>query len=234
MQSRARMPQKQLKKPSKKFSLIPFLILFVVLLVIILVYWHFKARSSNLDSFTVVEQNTSNITYEEQENLQAMQDSVIETPVEEPLVTETELVAEPEQDIKETPEIQQSNEYTANFSDKYDSALKLFYATKYQQAMDIFLELKSQYPEHSFQVNCQHWIGECYFGLENYTNALAAFQKVLTFGKTYKTDDALLMIGRSYQKMGDKINARLYYNRLLNEYPNSEYLDKAQWHMSRL
>ncbi len=42
------------------------------------------------------------------------------------------------------------------------------------------------------------------------------------------------MIGRSYQKMGDKINARLYYNRLLNEYPNSEYLDKAQWHMSRL
>ncbi len=184
MQSRARMPQKSLKKPSKKFSLIPFIILFVVLLVIILVYWQFKTRNSNLDSFTIAEQNTNNVTFEEPENLQAIQDTIVEEPTESPLITETE--PEPAQQIQEQPVIQQSNEFSANFSDKYDSALKLFYAAKYQQAMDIFLELQSQYPEHSFQVNCQHWIGECYFGLEDYTDALAAFQKVLTLAKHIK------------------------------------------------
>ena len=58
--------------------------------------------------------------------------------------------------------------------------------------------------------------------------ALEAFQKVLAYEESFKKDDALLMMGRCYIFLGDKPTALSMFDRLMSEFPDSEYYQKAQ------
>lgn len=226
----------RMQQPKKKIPILPFVMVLAVLVLIILFFWlNKKGKQSTIN---VNENYGTNVTFTpDQDSLATMQ------PDSLPPDTLPEII-EPAAPAVETntPNIQITPRETDNmsakelqqFSDRYDQALRYFYTENYKEAINIFSDLAAKYPGHSFQVNCQHWIGECYFGLQDYNNALAAFNKVLQYGDTYKTDDALLMIGRCYQKLKDKVNARLYFQRLLNEYPMSEFAGKARKHLSHL
>ena len=47
-------------------------------------------------------------------------------------------------------------------------------------------------------------------------------------------DDAQLKLGICYWKLGDRDRARQEFELLLNNYPNSEYVDKARQFIARL
>ena len=237
MQNRPRNLHK-MQQPKKKLPILPFLMVIAILVLIILFFWLNKKGSQT--TLKVNEHQGMNVAFTpDQDTLGTQQPE--STPADTmPVVTETVPLAPPENPpatnieppVREDDHV--SPEALQQFSDRYDQALRYFYTEKYKDAINILSDLAVKYPGHSFQVNCQHWIGECYFGLQDYNNALAAFNKVLQYGETYKTDDALLMVGRCYQKLNDKVNARLYFQRLLNEYPLSEYATKARKHLSQL
>lgn len=230
MQSRRTSQNVQFKKPKKKLSIIPFFIIILFLLLVVLIFRQMKSKNS--DSFTnlnVGEHQQMDTQFVESDTSAGIKTPEF-TPAEssEPVQEQTSKSAEPEpQDTLIKGDLQK-------FSDQYDAALRYFYNEQYQQAMNILNQLVTAYPDHYFQVNCKYWIGECHFGMLDFNQALKLFQNVIAFGETYKSDDAILMIGRCYQKLNDKEKARTYFNKLISEFPNSEYVPKARLHLSRL
>jgi len=123
---------------------------------------------------------------------------------------------------------------SASFSRGYEEALSKFYGKRYTEAIDQFNGIVAQFPNHPRVSNCVYWIGESHFGAGNYREAVNAFTRVQNYPNSLKRDDALLMLGRSYVQMNQKTEAREAFNRLLTEFPNSEFVAKAQEWLSRL
>jgi tol-pal system protein YbgF len=120
------------------------------------------------------------------------------------------------------------------FSTTYENALRQYYARDYRQAIEYWEQLKSKYPNHRLASNCQYWIGEAYFGMGNYQRAAEAFQNVFNYPVSYKKDDATLMLGRCYIKLNDPARARSYFQGVVDDYPDSEYVEKARQWLIRL
>jgi tol-pal system protein YbgF len=116
----------------------------------------------------------------------------------------------------------------ASFSRQYEQALQTFYLKRYADAIQMFTDLLERFPTHSLASSCQYWIGEANFHAGNYQAAVAALNQVLESARSMKKDDALLYLGQSYAQLNRKEDARQALNRLLQEYPTSEYASKAE------
>lgn len=123
-----------------------------------------------------------------------------------------------------------SNSYRA----RYENARTEYEARNYRVAINLFEELLASDQSSSYADNCQYWIGESYYGLGNYTKAIAAFEKVFSFPNSNKNDDAQLKLGICYMAMNEKERAKEEFERLINHYPNSEYVTKARRFLNRL
>ncbi len=123
---------------------------------------------------------------------------------------------------------------SAEFRVRYQDALAEYKARNYKTALQLFQELLQTDPNNTLSDNCQYWIGECYYGLEDYNQALVAFEKVFTFPQTNKAADAQLKIGLCYLRLGDRERARQEFQRLIDNYPDSEYVGKARQYLSQL
>lgn len=120
------------------------------------------------------------------------------------------------------------------FKARYQEALKLFNSRQYQAALNIFSELLLTDPNNSLSDNCQYWIGECYYGLGNYNQAIVEFEKVFSFPNSNKSDDAQLKLGICYLKLGDRQQAKKEFELLISNYSDSEYVELARRYLSRL
>lgn len=123
---------------------------------------------------------------------------------------------------------------SGEFSADYEQALRLFYSRDYAQAIQVWDQLKERLPNHKLSSNSQYWIGEAYFGMGQYENAAQAFQNVFNYEFSYKKDDATLMLGRTYLKLGDTARARSYFQGVIDDYPQSEYVEKAREWLQRI
>jgi len=117
---------------------------------------------------------------------------------------------------------------SSGFTSAYQNARTLFERVDYRNAIDAFKGILSSYPEDKEADNCQYWIGECYYGLKEYQQAIIEFQKVFAYAQTDKHDDAQLMIGLSYTKSGQKEKAQTEFKTFLNNYAGSEYTRVAE------
>lgn len=123
---------------------------------------------------------------------------------------------------------------TSQFKSYYEEALQKFYSRQYNDAIRQFNALLTSNPNHYLASNCQYWIGECYNAKGNYGAALEAFKSVMRYKKSYKFDDAMLMTGICYMKMGNNTTAKENFQNLVNTYPDSEYAAKAMRYIGRL
>jgi tol-pal system protein YbgF len=99
---------------------------------------------------------------------------------------------------------------------------------QYDRAIAQFAQLLETAPDDELADNAQFWIGECYWGLGKYRQALTAFTKVFVYAKTEKADDAQFKIARCYQALEEPDKARAAYQKLLDEYPDSQYAPTAR------
>lgn len=114
------------------------------------------------------------------------------------------------------------------FDREYTRALNLFMDRRYQEAKDLFTQLLNSGIDHPLLPNCQYWIGESLFGMREYRRAIEAFQRVFEYRSQIKHDDAQIMIANSYFMLGDRQRARQEYQRLIDRYPNSDYVAFAR------
>lgn len=116
----------------------------------------------------------------------------------------------------------------------YEGALAKFRSRDFEGAIDQFTGLLSGGVSDDLADNCHYWIGESFFGMKKYSEAIQSFQIVTGMSGSDKADDAQLMIGNSYQSMGNKAAAKEAYQKLMTLYPSSPLIKRAKTKMSGL
>ncbi|HHS14076.1 MAG TPA: tetratricopeptide repeat protein [bacterium] len=121
-----------------------------------------------------------------------------------------------------------------SFQDRYEEARQDYLARRYREAIQKFEALLAIDTNHPLSDNCQYWIGESYYGLGNYQQAIIAFEKVFSFRRSNKDDDAQLKLGLSYLRLNDRERARIEFQKLIDNYPTSEYVSMARRYLSQI
>jgi tol-pal system protein YbgF len=117
---------------------------------------------------------------------------------------------------------------SADYRAAYEKAMSLYNRHSYREALAAFNNLLAMDDRNSLADNAQYWLGECYYAMGNYNQAVAEFQKVLSFARSNKSDAALLKLGLCYIRLGDRAQARSELEQLIANYPRSEYVGKAR------
>lgn len=113
------------------------------------------------------------------------------------------------------------------FLQEYNLALNSFNSKNYTTSLEKLQKLYANDPTNERAPNCLYWVGESYYGLRNYKQAIITFNQVLNaYPNSSKSDDALIMLGISYLRLKDKKNAREAFERLQQMYPDSPYITK--------
>jgi tol-pal system protein YbgF len=90
----------------------------------------------------------------------------------------------------------------------------------------LFLELHSQ---TALAANAQYWVGECQYRMGRYKDALTSFYNVVSYYPlSPKLAASTLKIGQTYTKLKDYEKARIMYERVLDEYPDSAEAEAAR------
>jgi tol-pal system protein YbgF len=120
------------------------------------------------------------------------------------------------------------------FKSRYESARSKFQMKSYGEAISALQALSASNPTHMLASNCHYWMGECYNAMGDYRKAIAEFQTVLQYRRSYKFADALIMSGLCYLKIGETATARNKFQELIDRYPESEYAPKAMRYLGSL
>ena len=65
------------------------------------------------------------------------------------------------------------------------------------------------YPESEYAANARYWLGECYFSLGRYNEAIDSFSRVLEMNPAPKrAADTMLMIGSAWYRLDNPQKAR--------------------------
>ena len=110
----------------------------------------------------------------------------------------------------------------------YQGALYYYRHEQYERALVEFDRLLQKVPMSEWSDNAQYWKGECYYGLRKYQQALIEFTKVFAFNNTGKADDAQIKIANCHIKLGERDRALAALHKLIDEYPDSEYVPTAR------
>jgi tol-pal system protein YbgF len=79
-----------------------------------------------------------------------------------------------------------------------------------------------KFPKTDLTDNAQFWIGESYYSENNYEKAILEYEKVIkNYPEGDKVPHALLKQGLSFLKLGDKASARLLFQQIMKDYPNT-------------
>ncbi len=141
-------------------------------------------------------------------------------------VTQPKVTAKP---VPEPPQSNASEKATARTAgDLYRQGIELIKAHNVQEALNAFESLVQRYPQSKYTPASHYWIGECYYAMKNYHEAVAAFTRSLDYPKNPKRAAGMLMLGISYQKLGQREEAARYFKKLIEDYPDGEYTKTAE------
>lgn len=110
----------------------------------------------------------------------------------------------------------------ASESELYLQAKQAFDRGDLEPALEGFRRLVRDYPNAQYADNAQFWIGEIYYRQQEYENAILEYQTVIErYPRGNKVRASLLKQGFAFSNLGDKANARLILQDLVDKYPDS-------------
>lgn len=111
----------------------------------------------------------------------------------------------------------------------YDRVMDEFKHRDYKAAMagfQLFIELHG---ESALAANAQYWIGECQYRMGRYRDALKSFYDVVSnYPLSPKLAASTLKLGQTYAKLHDHEKARLMFDRVVDQYPESPEAEVAR------
>jgi tol-pal system protein YbgF len=117
---------------------------------------------------------------------------------------------------------------TADAPDEYRTGLRAFQDQQFDKAIQQFRLFQRKYPTSDMADDAQYWIGESYFNQKDYNRAILEFNDVLKYRKGDRVPGALLRQAQAFIEIGDKTDARLILQKLLNDHPSSEQAREAK------
>ena len=111
----------------------------------------------------------------------------------------------------------------------YEEAWKSLERRNYREAIARLNEFLKKHPQSEFADNAQYWIGESYYALKKFDQAILEFDAVRRkYPGGEKVPAALLKQGFAFAELGDKVDARLILQELIARYPQSKEAVKAK------
>lgn len=111
----------------------------------------------------------------------------------------------------------------------YDRVMDEFKHRDYKAAMagfQLFIELHG---ESALAANAQYWIGECQYRMGRYRDALKSFYDVVSnYPLSPKLAASTLKLGQTYAKLHDHEKARLMFDRVVDQYPDTPEAEVAR------
>jgi TolA-binding protein len=128
--------------------------------------------------------------------------------------------------VREKKEVQKAKmEAFSDVKDFYDYVLyQEFYRGHFENAVKLFADIVTQYPEHYLVPNAHYWMALSYFNLNppDKERALETTSILLDLPKNHnKYADALLLQGQIFFSMRKCVNARESWERIIRELPVS-------------
>ncbi len=104
----------------------------------------------------------------------------------------------------------------------YDEAFILVRQGEYEKAINEYKKFLGECDNHASAENARYWIGECYYSLGKFLDAIEQFQALLErFKGSVNSGRALYKLGRSHQELGHKDEAKKVYQQVIDGYPQT-------------
>jgi tol-pal system protein YbgF len=117
----------------------------------------------------------------------------------------------------------------------YEAAWRLVDKKDYKAAIGRFKDFLKKYPKSNLAGNAQYWIGESHYALREFDQAIIEFDAVRRkYPQGQKVPAALLKQGFAFAELGEKVNARLVLQDVVEKYPNSAEAAKAKLRLKAL
>ena len=111
----------------------------------------------------------------------------------------------------------------------YDRIMEEFKHRDYEAAMAGFRLFIELHGNSALAANAQYWIGECQYRMGRYRDALKSFYDVVSnYPLSPKLPASTLKLGQTYTKLGDPEKARLMFDRVVDQYPDSAEAEVAR------
>jgi len=112
---------------------------------------------------------------------------------------------------------------------EYDAASKLLQGKDYRGAIAQFKRFLRKHPKSTLADNAQYWVGESYYALKEFDQAILEFDVVRRkYPNGDKVPAALLKQGFAFAELGDRVDARLILREVIDRYPQSREAQKAK------
>lgn len=109
----------------------------------------------------------------------------------------------------------------------YDEAFILVRRGEYEKAIEGFRVYLAQCEKHESAENAHYWIGECYYSLEKYVDAISEFEYLINnYKSSVNASRAMYKLARSQQELGKTAEAKGLFQKLIDDYP--ETLEASQ------
>ena len=104
----------------------------------------------------------------------------------------------------------------------YKDSLAQYRAGNYHHALVGFQAFLKSKPKRDYVDNALYWIGECHYGLGDYSSAIQHFERVLNEEPDgNKVPDAMLKMSLAMEKSGQGEGAKKLLQNLVDEYPQT-------------
>ena len=117
----------------------------------------------------------------------------------------------------------------------YEAARRALEKKDYKLAVGRFKEFLKKHAKSRLAVNAQYWLGECHYALREFDQAIIEFDAVRRkYPQGDKVPAALLKQGYAFAELGEKVNARLILQEVVEKYPQSSEAAKAKLKLKAL
>jgi tol-pal system protein YbgF len=117
----------------------------------------------------------------------------------------------------------------------YEAAWRTLDKKDYKGAIGRFKEFIKKYPKSALAGNAQYWVGESHYALKEFDQAIIEFDAVRRkYPQGEKVPAALLKQGFAFADLGEKVNARLILQEVVEKYPQSPEAVRAKQRLKSL
>ncbi len=105
----------------------------------------------------------------------------------------------------------------------------------YRVAISRFKEFLKKHPKSNLADNAQYWIGESHYGLREFDQAIIEFDAVRRrYPQGDKVSAALLKQGYAFAELGEKVNARLLLQEVVEKFPETPEAARAKMRLKSI
>jgi tol-pal system protein YbgF len=124
---------------------------------------------------------------------------------------------------------------TAAVKRDYEIAWHAMEKRDYRLAITRFKDFLKRYPKSKLADNAQYWIGESHYGLREFDQSIIEFDAVRRrYPQGEKVPAALLKQGFAFAELGEKVNARLLLQEVVEKFPDTPEAAKAKLRLKTL